>query len=120
MSLAPVPIVERPPPHPIELRPGIGWPPAIPNVAFASPTPAQSNAWVTIVIWLKPNNASLTSDELKIRFQLNATLRKGDVVFPPSSSAKGRLSLVDSYSEIERRPNTLSFPVAFQSMRTSP
>ena len=52
MSLAPAPIAVSPLPQPIELRPAIGWPPAMPNVALASPMPAQSSVSVTIVIWL--------------------------------------------------------------------
>ena len=120
MSLAPAPIVERPPFNVSWLSPGIGWPPAMPNVAFALPTPAQSSVLVTMLIWLKPTSTSLTSALLKMRFQLNATLRNGESVTLPSSSANGRLSLLDVYSEIETRANTLSFAVAFQSTRTSP
>jgi hypothetical protein len=60
------------------------------------------------------------SEELKIRFQLKATLRNGESVRLPSSSGNGRLSFLESYSANENRPKILSFAVVFQSTRTSP
>ena len=54
VSVAAAPTPVRPLPHPIELRPGMGWPPPIPNDAFALPMLAQSNVSLTMVIWLKP------------------------------------------------------------------
>ena len=51
-SVAMAPGVVSPPPQPIEVRPAIGWPPAIPYVALASPMPAQSNVSATTLVWL--------------------------------------------------------------------
>jgi hypothetical protein len=62
----------------------------------------------------------LTSDDLKIRFQLSARLRNGASCTAPRSSGIARLSFTDSNSAIEKRPNTLSLSDALQSMRTSP
>ena len=73
-------------PRPIQLSPGIGCPPAIPNDAFASPMPAQSVVSLTIVIWLYLKSTSLTSEGVMTRFQLTARLRKGAVVRLPRSS----------------------------------
>ena len=39
-------------PQPIELRPAIGWPPAMPNAALPFPMPAQSIVLLTTAIWL--------------------------------------------------------------------
>ena len=60
------------------------------------------------------------SDGLRTRFQLNATFRNGELVTLPRSNGNARLSFLDSYSDRDKRPNTLSFADGLQSMRTSP